>query len=130
MRMLCSTAFLVFLLTACAGPRPQLPSVPAAEVLLRKLEETGQRWQQLDAAAEVGFKRNGKSLSSRQFMLLEKPDRLRVDVLSFFGQPVLQLTVDQGELQVFLGTTTPGQYYRGPASDEVLARFTRLPLRA
>ncbi len=121
---------LILLLVGCATPRAQLRPAPEAQILLQQLALTGQRWQQLDAAAKVGLQREGKSLSTQQFMLLEKPDRLRVDVLSLFSRLALQLTVDRGEIQVFLNTTVPGQFYRGPASDELLARCTRLPLGA
>lgn len=119
---------LLIILAACAGPRLPLPPAPSVEVLLQQFDDKGQRWQQLDAAAEVGIVRSGKYISTQQFMLLEKPDRFRIDVMTFFGQLAMQLTVDQGELQVFLNSTVPGKYYHGPASDEVLARFTRLPL--
>lgn len=121
---------LLVLLSGCAGSKLPLPPAPAAEVLLHKLFENSVRWQQLDAAAEVGMDKNGHYLSTNQYLLLEKPDRLRVDVLTFFGQLALQLSVDQDEMQIFLNTTIPGQYYKGPASDELLARLTRLPLRA
>lgn len=121
---------IVMLLGACAAPRTTLPPPPEAGILLQKLESEQDRWRELDAAAQVGFKRDGKSLSTRQFMLLERPDRLRVDVLTLFSQLALQLTVADGELEVFLNNPAPGQYYRGPASDALLARFTRVPLRA
>jgi outer membrane biogenesis lipoprotein LolB len=130
MKMFFSLMVPILILVGCAAPRPQLPPAPEPQALLQRLALTGQRWQQLDAAAKVGIQREGKYFSTQQFMLLEKPDRLRVDVLSLFSQLALQLTVDQGELQVFLNTTVPGQFYRGPASDELLARFTRLPLAA
>ncbi len=121
---------LFFLLLACARPKPPLPPAPVANILLEKLKVSGRKWQQLDAAAEVGFRRDGKYFSTRQFLLVEKPQRLRVDVLTFFGQLAFQLTVNQDQLQVFLNTTVPGKFYQGPARDDVLARFTRLPLRA
>ena len=130
MKLFYSIPLLVFLLVGCAAPRPQLPPAPEAKILLQQLDRSSQRWQQLDAAAKVGIERDGKSLSTQQFMLLEKPDSIRVDVLSLFSQLALQLTVSQGEIQVFLNTTVPGQFYRGPASDDLLARFTRLPLAA
>ncbi len=130
MKLFISVLSLLMLLSGCAAPRPQLPPAPESQALLQQLALTGHRWQQLDAAAKVGFQRDGKYFSTQQFILLEKPARLRVDVLSLFSQLALQLTVDQGELQVYLNTTVPGQFYRGPASDALLARFTRLPLAA
>ncbi len=125
-----SLLILLMLLVGCSAPKLQLPPAPEPQILLAQLALTSQRWQQLDAAAKVGLERAGKYLSTQQFMLIEKPERLRVDVLSIFNQLALQLTVDQGELQVFLNTTVPGQFYRGPASDALLSRFTQLPLGA
>ena len=121
---------LLMLLFGCSAPKLHLPPAPEPQILLAQLALTSQRWQQLDAAAKVGLEHAGKYFSTQQFMLLEKPARLRVDVLSLFNQLALQLTVDQGELQVYLNTTVPGQFYRGPATDALLARFTHLPLGA
>ncbi|WP_020675648.1 DUF4292 domain-containing protein [Geopsychrobacter electrodiphilus] len=128
MKFIISSLLLNLLLVGCAGPKIQLPPAPEAEVLLRSLARNNERWQQLDAAAKIALDQHGKYMSTQDFLLLEKPDRLRLDVLSLFNQLALQLAVDQGELQVFLNTSAPGQYYRGPASDELLARFTRVPL--
>lgn len=130
MKKLVTVITMALLLSACMAPRPQLPPAPDAAVLLQTLAESGERWQQLDAAAKVGFTRNGHYLPSNQFVLLEKPDRIRVDVLTFFGQLAMQLAVDRNVLQVYLNTTVPGQFYRGPASEDLFARFIHLPLRA
>jgi len=120
---------LVLLLAACARPPVQVwTELPTAEILLQRLAETTGRIDSLDAAAGVGLTVKGKYRSSQQFLLLEKPDRLRADVLTGFGQLVLQLASDGEELSVFLNTTVPGRFLRGPATDENLARFTRVPL--
>ncbi len=120
---------LLFLPVSCARPpEPTWTEVPTAERLLQRLTETTGKVVSLDAAAKVGLTIKGKYRSTQQFLLLEKPDRLRADVLTGFGQLVLQLTSDGDELSVFLNTPAPGRFFRGAATDENLARFTRVPL--
>lgn len=121
--------FVLLLLASCARPpQPVWTEVPEAEQLLLRLKETTGKVYSLDGAAAVGLTVHGKHVSSQQFLLAEKPDRIRTDVLTGFGQLILQLTSDGEELAVFLNTPVPGKFYRGPASDENLARFTRVPL--
>ncbi len=128
MKRLC--AFLLLLgLAACARPsKPVWTELPSREALLQKLASTTGQVNSLDGAATVNLTVKGKYVSSQQFLLLEKPDRLRTDVLTGFGQLVLQLTSDGEELSVFMNTTVPGRFFRGPATTENLARFTRIPL--
>jgi len=129
MRLTLLPLLLFLLLTACAKPPASVwTELPTADTLLRRLAETTGRVASLDAAAGVGLTVKGKYRSSQQFLLVEKPDRLRADVLTGFGQLVLQLATDGAELSVFLNTTVPGRFLRGPATDENLARFTRVPL--
>jgi outer membrane lipoprotein-sorting protein len=119
----------LLLLAGCARPSaPVWTELPSAETLLQRIAETTGRIDSLDAAAGVGLTINGKYRSSQQFLLVKKPDRLRADVLTGFGQLVLQLASDGEELSVFLNTTVPGRFLRGPATDENLARFTQVPL--
>ena len=127
----CVLILLLFLTASCARPpEPVWTKVPTAADLLQRLDETTGKVASLDTAASVSLTIDGKYLSSQQFLLVEQPNRLRVDVLTGFGQLILQLTSDGEELAVFLNTTVPGRFFRGAASDENLARFTRLPLSA
>jgi outer membrane lipoprotein-sorting protein len=120
---------LLLLLTACGRPpQPVWTDLPTAAQLLERWQDAQGRYRSLDAEVRVVLTTGGKSLSSQQFLLLERPDRVRVDVVSGFGQPLLQLTSDGEQLAVFLNTSAPGRFFRGPATDENVARFTRLPL--
>lgn len=119
------------LLTACAQPpKPVWTEVPEPSALLERFATTTGQVRSLDGAATVSLTVQGKFFSSQQFLLLEKPERLRTDVLTGFGQLILQLTSDGEELSVFMNTTVPGRFYRGEATTESLARFTRIPLQA
>lgn len=117
------------LLSACA-PAPTLvwKELPPAERLLQQLESRSGQITSLDGAATVSLTVKGRFFSSQQFLLVETPEKLRADVLTGFGQLILQLASDGEELAVFMNTTLPGRFYRGPASADSLARFTRIPL--
>jgi outer membrane lipoprotein-sorting protein len=121
----------VMLIAGCA-PVPDLSRerLPAAELLLAKAAENSGRYRTLDAEAGVGLTVKGKYYRSRQFLLLERPDRIRADVLTGFGQLVLQMASDGQNLAVFLNNTVPGHYYYGAASYRNLSRFIRIPLKA
>ncbi len=129
-RMLWSGLLLLLLASCTRPPQPVWTEVPEAEQVLQRLQETTGRVNSLDGAAKVGLTVGGKYFSTQQFLLAEKPDRIRADALTGFGQLILQLTSDGEELRVFLNTTVPGHYYRGPASYENLSRFTQVPLPA
>ncbi|HKJ05349.1 MAG TPA: DUF4292 domain-containing protein [Geopsychrobacteraceae bacterium] len=120
--------FLLIIGSGCARPdRTPIP-LPSEERLVHQLAQGSDLYRSLDAEAKIGVHADGKYVSTQQFLLLEKPDRLRTDVLTTFGQLALQLAVDQDELSVFLNTTVPGRFYQGAATDENLLHFTRLPL--
>ena len=128
MRWLCF--FVLLGLTGCMlQQKPVWTEVPTAEQLLAKLSSSG-RVSSLDGAASVGLTTGEKYFSSQQFLLLQKPDRLRADVLTGFGQLILQMTSDGDHLSVLLNTTVPGRFFRGPASYENIFRFVRVPLAA
>ncbi|MCD6581721.1 MAG: hypothetical protein J7K90_07955 [Desulfuromusa sp.] len=123
--------FLLVVLTGCIRPsEPVWTEIPTAEQLLIKLTSESDRYSSLDGAASVSLTAGEKYLSSEQFLLLQKPNHLRADVLTGFGQLILQLTSDGEILSVFLHTTIPGRFLRGPASYENFFRFLRVPLMA
>jgi len=121
--------FAVLILGGCIRtPEPEWLEIPTANQLLAHLESIADSYSTLDGVANVALTRAGKFVSSQQFMLLQKPDHLRTDALTGFGQLILQLTSDGEELSVFLNTTVPGRFFRGVASAENISRFIRIPL--
>lgn len=122
---------LLAVIGGCAPrPKPVWEALPTANRLLAELEDLQGRYQSLDAAAKVSLTLPESYFSSRQFLALQRPNRLRADILTGFGQLVMQLATDGESLQVFRHDSVPGRFYRGPASPDNLARFLRLPLRA
>ena len=121
--------FLLIILTGCIRPsEPVWTEVPTAEQLLTKLASESGRYSSLDGAANVSLTTGEKYFSSEQFLLLQKPNQLRADVLTGFGQLILQMTSDGETLSVLLNTTVPGRFLRGAASYENIFRFVRVPL--
>jgi hypothetical protein len=97
------------------------------QVLLRRLDALGRAVDSLRGLAKVRVETDGQSLAGNQVLLVQRPDRLRAEALSPFGNPVLVAAADGTELSVLL--PTEGRFLRGPASYRNLARFTRLPVR-
>ena len=121
--------FLFILPAGCiCPPKPVWIEIPTAEYLLAKLVSESGRYSSLDSAASVALTTRRKHFSSQQFLLLKRPDCFRADVLTGFGQLVLQLTSDGENLAVFLNNPVPGRFMRGPASYENVSRFIRIPL--
>jgi len=128
MRSVFALLLLLLVLTACAKPKPEWTALPDVETLLQRVAETTGQFNSLDGEATVSIEINGKFFSVQQLLLVEKPDRLRADILTGFGQLVLQLTSDGDDLSVFSNMSSPGRFYQGVASAENLSRFTRIPL--
>ena len=116
-------------LAACA-PRPARPLAlaPAStSFLLAVVSESGRAFNSLRGLAKVKVTSSGRTIGATQVLLAEKPDRLRAETLSPFGQPLLVLVTDGRKLSVL----APGErrFYQGPATFRNLERFTGLPLR-
>lgn len=120
---------LLILLSGCIHrPEPVWTEIPSAQELLDSVSANSKRYTSLDATAKVSLTTGIKYFPSQQFILLQKPDHLRTDVLSGFGLLLLQLASDGETLSVFLNTTVPGRFFRGPASYKNIYRFTKVPL--
>lgn len=122
---------LLILLSGCIHrPEPVWTEIPTAQELLDGVSANAVRYTSLDTAASVSLRSGFKYFPSQQFILLKKPDHLRTDVLNSFGLLLFQLASDGETLSVFMNTTVPGRFFRGPASYENLYRFTKVPLAA
>ncbi len=123
--------FLLFLLLlgGCApAPRQPWPALPRAQELLTRLEAHSGEYRSLDAAARVGVTVEDRYLASQQFILLQRPERLRLDALTGFGQLILQLASDGERLTALLNDSVPPKFLSGQASQANVSRLTRIPL--
>lgn len=97
-----------------------LPSAVQLETVLATRREAV---RSLRALAHLRYRDVNESNSSRQAIIVARPDRLRVEVMSLFGS-VFVLTADQGALAAYKDNTV----YRGEASPENLQRYIRVGL--
>jgi outer membrane lipoprotein-sorting protein len=128
MRWLLILSLLILLNGCIHRPEPVWTEIPTAQQLLDDVSAHSKRYTSLDATVNVSLTTGIKFFPSQQFIFLQKPDHLRTDVLSGFGLLLLQLASDGETLSVFLNTTVPGRFLRGPASYKNLYRFTKVPL--
>jgi len=121
----------LLLLAAAAGcvrraPPSDLSPDPAA--LLAQVERTQARVERVRGEARVRVETPGGSGTITQLVLAERPDRLRLDALDFFGNPAAALVADGGRFALL--DLREGVFYRGAATPENLARLLPLPIPA
>jgi hypothetical protein len=115
------------ILSGCRPAAPPVAMTPlTSEALLMRLDANRGFFHSLKGLASIRAEIDGRVTSARQVLLMEKPARLRADVLGLFGQPALQVAVDKGQLAVHV--VPEGRYLQGTATAANLARFTRMPL--
>lgn len=119
--------FLVVLLAGCAAKTPPPVVKVDPNALLQQVQAQRNQFSGLKGTARLKISTPDKNQSSTQALVIERPDQLRADVLSPFGQPVLQMTVTQGRLEAYVPSRK--EVYRGAASADNLFRFTHIPLR-
>lgn len=104
------------------GPRGLItdPDVAFEAVVARR-----GKVRSVSGEAKVRAKTRDASGSASQFVLAEAPDRLRLELLSFFGQPVAVLASDGRYFQ--LHDLENGEFTAGPATPGNISRL--LPLQ-
>ncbi len=119
----------VTMATGCAARRPLAPAappvLPAAAELQAVLAQRREAVRSLRALAHIRYRAPEGSNSSRDAIIVARPDRLRVEVLSLFGS-LFVLAADDGLLTAY--ARQENTVYRGHASPENLWRYVRLTL--
>lgn len=105
--------------------QPTTPVVDNAE-MLQWIQARQVQHQSLSALAQVKMTQNGKSWSTTQALLVETPNRLRIDMINFFGQLLVQLSVNGPQLNAYVPRDQT-HYFGMPTLDNI-KRFTGLPL--
>jgi hypothetical protein len=121
---------LIFLVmgAGCAAVRPVSPHaapsvLPSAADLDGALVARHDALRSLRALARLRYQDADGSSSSREAIVVARPDRLRVEVLSVFGT-VFILTTGDGAMAAY--ARQEDTVYRGQASLENLQRYARL----
>jgi len=123
-------ALLLTLGAGCGPRRPVGPAAPAgpmpsAVTLSSALQNLRATRTGLRALARVSYVETDSHGSARQVVLAERPDRLRLEVLSPLGT-VFALTADDGALAVYLRSESA--VYRGRATRANLEQFAHVDL--
>lgn len=93
--------------------------------LFRNLIERSQHFGSLRSLATVHYSAwNGKA-NFQEAVLVQRPDRLRLETLSNLGAVLIVTAVDD---EVIGFHPQEGLFYRGRSSKENLVRYTRIPL--
>jgi outer membrane lipoprotein-sorting protein len=101
------------------------PAEVSAVELLTKLDARANSLHSFRALADMHYVSATDKLGIREVVVVERPDRLRIEMMSTFGV-ALQIATDGKTVRAF--HRGDRVYYRGAATTENLARFTRLDL--
>jgi outer membrane lipoprotein-sorting protein len=121
----------ISLLVSCVPVRPKLVGEPVsrsfADGLMQEWYENSAWVTSVQGLAKIKVHTSEKSLTGTQVVLAEKPNRLRAEILSPFGSPLLLLAADGKKLGVSLPSRNI--FYTGEATAANLGRFVQIPLR-
>ena len=120
-------ACLLFLLIGCARKVPTFePAEIPASVIVEHLEKEKDQLRSFRAVGSIQVKGKKQHWSGRAFFVAELPGSLRLEVLNFFGQPVIYAASDGHEFLIW----EPGhnRAYEGLARQGMLARLIEFPL--
>ena len=122
--------FVIAGLFSCApAVRPPLV-VPEAspDELLGVLAGNAASFTSLKGIARISFHEQGKkNIKGKQILLLEKPNRVRSEILGLFGQSAAVAVVNGESVSVLV--PREGVLYQGEASVHNLQRILRIPLK-
>jgi outer membrane lipoprotein-sorting protein len=127
LRRLLIYACLLSLLIGCAKQIPIFePADIPASVIVEHLQKEKEQLRSFRAVGSIQVKGEKEHWSGRAFFLSELPSSLRLEVLNFFGQPVIYAASDGHEFLIW----QPGQKraYQGLAAHGTLARLIKFPL--
>lgn len=128
-RYLTTIVLFAMLLSSCAPVRPDLGkpvSQSLADQLMQEWSDNAALISSVQGLADVRVKAPMTSINGVQVVIAEKPDKLRSEILSPFGTPLVSLTTADGQLGVLL--TAQNLYYTGAATPENLGQFVHIPL--
>lgn len=128
-----NTGILVSLMLLCLSACARLPTAPVGERplvqsgpdLLNQLESRAAEIQSFKGKGNVSVVSPQKNYTGNALVAEYKPSVLRVDVLNFWGQPVVAYLMNDQEIKLMVYPES--KLYRGPANSTNLGRFIPLP---
>jgi outer membrane biogenesis lipoprotein LolB len=129
-----SIRILVSLILLCLSACARLPTAPVSERpmvqsgpdLLKQLESRAAEIQSFKGKGNVSVVSPQKNYTGNALVAEYKPSVLRVDVLNFWGQPVVAYLMNDQEIKLMVYPES--KLYRGPANSSNLGRFIPLPV--
>ncbi|CAO0824233.1 DUF4292 domain-containing protein [Desulfarculales bacterium] len=117
-----------WLMGACATMpgSPEVGQVPSSSQVVERLEARRIGVRSFSMQGEIQGQNRAGDLSGEQRLMGRYPDRLRAEVMGFFGRPALTLVSDGVRMAVL--AYGENKAYRGPASRANVARFLGLSL--
>jgi outer membrane lipoprotein-sorting protein len=114
-------------LAGCGGTRGARPEKPIddPQVVLNALRERSEAMQALSGQLALEVWQKGDRVRLRQLVLVQRPDKIRVDTLSPFDQPLSMMASDGQQVSIY--SLEKKRFWRGPATPDNLARL--VPLR-
>ena len=120
-------ALLLLGVAACTRvPPPDLS--PDPEVLLSQVRAAQDRVRSCRGSARVGISAPEASGTLDAWLAAEKPDRVRVELLDFFGNTAAVLVAAEGRFALY--DARAGALYRGEDTPENLRRLLPVPVGA
>jgi outer membrane lipoprotein-sorting protein len=129
-RRLLSNVLVVWVLTGCTIAPPP-PRTPISEDARRAIDLLIGHWHALSdlrALTEISMKKGSEQQHLTGVLLARSPASLRFEAISPFGQPVLLVTVRDGQLLAYNAATN--EVTTGPATVETAAEILSLPFEA
>ncbi|HUK65500.1 MAG TPA: DUF4292 domain-containing protein [Anaeromyxobacteraceae bacterium] len=114
-----ATAVLLAIAACTRVPPPDLARDPTD--LLREVEASGGKVQRVRGTARVRVASSRFNGSVLEFLAAEKPDRVRLETLDFFGNPAAVLVAAGGRFAYL--DTRGNVYYRGEATPQNVAQL-------
>ena len=111
--------------TRLAVPHPAPAVLPSAAEIDAALAARRTSVHSLRGMARLRYRDATQSVTSREAIVVARPDRIRVEVLSLFGS-VFLLVADDGQMTAY--AREENTVYRGQASPQNLERYVRLGL--
>lgn len=123
MRKAATAALAAVLMQGCFASKPApapAPGLPSVEQLLDALEQRRADLIGVRAMARLRYRSPERSDSARNVLAVERPDRIRFEVVSMLGA-LLVLTSDDGRFAAYVPSEST--VYRGAASAQNLAAY-------
>jgi outer membrane biogenesis lipoprotein LolB len=103
---------LLFFCASCAGLGPSKPQDYKAQALLEMLNKKNAEQYAFNGAGRFGIKEHGSGMSGRILWMGIAPDKLRVEMLNPFGQPIVSASSDGSRVYAF--DRAQGRFYTRP----------------